>query len=279
MMAMHPMMGSMGRGMAAGMMGGVGMGVGMGMGGPFMGGGMGMGGLAGDMAGMGGGLLPGMGGFGGPMSGAPFGGSPDGGAYGAMRGSTRGSHRFNPMAIAPPGGPGGGALQGGPSPSRFPGPPAAHMAGAGMPMGLGAMGAGGRFGAGGPASAPSSAASAAPPTPSAFGAEAASAPPYINEAGEMVLFVLHLPDAITDHDLFQLFALYGPVSRVQIPRDKLTGAVRGFAFINMAQYKDACNAIRYLNGHPVGNKRLKVAFKEHRDTAPGGAANAAPDQA
>ena len=117
---------------------------------------------------------------------------------------------------------------------------------AGM-AGMGGGGMGGMGGMGGTA---------------AYGQEAANAAPFINEQGEYVLFVLFLPDNITDQDLFQLFALYGPVSSVLIPRDKQTGGVKGYAFVCMLNYKDAVNAIRYLNGHPVGNKRLKVSFKE-----------------
>jgi len=123
----------------------------------------------------------------------------------------------------------------------------------GMGGGMGGMGGGGQVGG-----------------TAAYGQEAANAPPFINEQGEYVLFVLFLPDNITDQDLFQLFALYGPVSSVLIPRDKQTGGVKGYAFVCMVNYKDAVNAIRYLNGHPVGNKRLKVSFKEQKGGEGGG---------
>ena len=64
-----------------------------------------------------------------------------------------------------------------------------------------------------------------------------------------------------------------PSTAVLIPRDKQTGSVKGYAFVCMINYKDAVNAIRYLNGHPVGNKRLKVSFKEQKgNDGAGGAA-------
>ncbi len=84
-------------------------------------------------------------------------------------------------------------------------------------------------------------------------------------ASDFPLFVLYVPNGMTENDLHQLFSLYGPVLNVQIPRDRQTNVIKGYAFVHMQNYRDAQNAIQYLNGHQVENKRLKVSFKDQKD--------------
>lgn len=75
------------------------------------------------------------------------------------------------------------------------------------------------------------------------------------------LFVFHLPVSVTEDELQQLFALYGPVLNVAVMRDRRTGEHKGFGFVTMLNVSDAENAVKYLTGYALGSKYLKVSFK------------------
>ena len=78
------------------------------------------------------------------------------------------------------------------------------------------------------------------------------------------LFVFHLPVSVTEDELQQLFALYGPVLNVAVMRDRRTGEHKGFGFVTMQHYADAENAVKYLTGYALGSKYLKVSFKTNK---------------
>ena len=50
----------------------------------------------------------------------------------------------------------------------------------------------------------------------------------------MSIYVGNLSFQVTEEDLKQAFAEYGTVNRVQLPTDRETGRLRGFAFVEMA---------------------------------------------
>ncbi|HEY9877176.1 MAG TPA: RNA-binding protein, partial [Leptolyngbyaceae cyanobacterium] len=50
----------------------------------------------------------------------------------------------------------------------------------------------------------------------------------------MSIYVGNLSYQITEDAISQTFAEYGTVKRVQLPTDRETGRVRGFAFVEMA---------------------------------------------
>ena len=62
----------------------------------------------------------------------------------------------------------------------------------------------------------------------------------------IVLFVYHVPMECSEEQLFQLFSLYGPVTRVNIVRDKNTGIMKGFAFVTMVNYPEAVNVSNFF---------------------------------
>ena len=84
---------------------------------------------------------------------------------------------------------------------------------------------------------------------------------FINERGEVCLFVFYLPRNITNDELKNLFSVYGRVEQVNVPRES-NGQGRGFAFVNMTSVQEAINAISQLNGYNMQGKRLKVTFKD-----------------
>lgn len=80
------------------------------------------------------------------------------------------------------------------------------------------------------------------------------------------LFVGNLSPATTDVDLKELFARHGEVASVNLPMDRNTGRHRGFALVEMTSGAEA--AVRAVNGHPVGGRRLAVNPAQTRTPRP-----------
>nr|CCA25727.1 CUGBP and ETR3like factor putative [Albugo laibachii Nc14] len=89
--------------------------------------------------------------------------------------------------------------------------------------------------------------------------ESGQGPPGCN------LFVFHIPNDMTNQDLFNYFATYGNVISARIMVEKETGRSRGFGFVSYDNPPSADAAIKGMNGFQVGRKRLKVQHKKERD--------------
>ena len=74
----------------------------------------------------------------------------------------------------------------------------------------------------------------------------------------MSIYVGNLSYQVQEDDLKQVFAEYGTVSRVQVPKDRETGRVRGFAFVEMASEAEEEAAIEALDGAEWMGRNLKV---------------------
>lgn len=72
------------------------------------------------------------------------------------------------------------------------------------------------------------------------------------------LYVGNLPYEATESDLQTLFEKSGPVTSVNIIRDRATGQARGFAFVEMSDAEGASRAIAALNQHEIGGRSLTV---------------------
>jgi RNA recognition motif-containing protein len=72
------------------------------------------------------------------------------------------------------------------------------------------------------------------------------------------LYVGNLPYQTTESDLQTLFEGAGPVSTINIVRDKATGRPRGFAFVEMTDVEGAQRAISELNSQEYGGRSLTV---------------------
>ena len=72
------------------------------------------------------------------------------------------------------------------------------------------------------------------------------------------LYVGNLPFETTESDLQALFEGTGPVSTVNIIRDRATGQARGFAFVEMSDVEGAQRAVAELNQHQLGGRSLTV---------------------
>ena len=82
------------------------------------------------------------------------------------------------------------------------------------------------------------------------------------------LYVGNLPYETTESDLQTLFESTGPVSTINIVRDRATGQARGFAFVEMQDVDGARRAIAELDRHQYGGRALTV--NEAKPMAPRG---------
>jgi RNA recognition motif-containing protein len=89
----------------------------------------------------------------------------------------------------------------------------------------------------------------------------------------MSIYVGNLSFQVTEEDLKQAFAEYGTVNRVQLPTDRETGRLRGFAFVEMASEAEETAAIEALNGAEWMGRDMKVNKakpREERGSSGGG---------
>jgi len=81
----------------------------------------------------------------------------------------------------------------------------------------------------------------------------------------MSIYVGNLSFDVTHDDLSQTFAEYGTVKRVQLPTDRETGRVRGFAFVEMETEAEEEAAISALDGAEWMGRDLKVNKAKPRE--------------
>ncbi|NMG18387.1 RNA recognition motif domain-containing protein [Brasilonema bromeliae] len=81
----------------------------------------------------------------------------------------------------------------------------------------------------------------------------------------MSLYVGNLSYEVTEESLNSVFAEYGTVRRVQIPTDRDTGRVRGFAFVEMGSEAEEAAAIDALDGAEWMGRDLKVNKAKPRE--------------
>ncbi len=89
----------------------------------------------------------------------------------------------------------------------------------------------------------------------------------------MSIYVGNLSYEVTQDALSSVFAEYGSVKRVQLPTDRETGRLRGFAFVEMGSEAEETAAIDALDGAEWMGRDLKVNKakpKEDRGSFNGG---------
>ena len=74
----------------------------------------------------------------------------------------------------------------------------------------------------------------------------------------MSIYIGNLSYDVTQEALTAVFAEYGTVKRVQIPTDRETGRVRGFAFVEMDTEPEETAAIQALDGAEWMGRDMKV---------------------
>jgi RNA recognition motif-containing protein len=86
----------------------------------------------------------------------------------------------------------------------------------------------------------------------------------------MSIYVGNLSYSVTEEDLNEVFAEYGTVSRVHLPKDRETGRVRGFAFVEMGSETEEDAAIEALDGAEWMGRDLRVNKAKPRENNGGG---------
>ncbi|ARV58465.1 RNA-binding protein [Nostocales cyanobacterium HT-58-2] len=74
----------------------------------------------------------------------------------------------------------------------------------------------------------------------------------------MSIYVGNLSYQVEQDDLRRVFAEYGTVKSVQMPVDRETGRVRGFAFVEMGTEAEEAAAIEALDSAEWMGRNLKV---------------------
>ena len=93
--------------------------------------------------------------------------------------------------------------------------------------------------------------------------------PSSSATGDFQIFIYNIGDETSDLDIYSLCSPYGPVSKVNVVKDKETEKPKGFAFVTFKDYDAALGAIQYLNGHPYPKnkyRKLQVSFKTEKKT-------------
>ena len=81
----------------------------------------------------------------------------------------------------------------------------------------------------------------------------------------MSIYVGNLSYEVTEDGLTQAFAEYGTVKRVQLPTDRETGRMRGFAFVEMGTEEEETAAIEALDGAEWMGRDIKVNKAKPRE--------------
>lgn len=89
----------------------------------------------------------------------------------------------------------------------------------------------------------------------------------------MSIYVGNLSYEVTSDDLTSVFAEYGTVKRVQLPTDRETGRMRGFAFVEMSSDAEEAAAIEALDGAEWMGRDLKVNKAKPREDRGGRGGN------
>jgi RNA recognition motif-containing protein len=86
----------------------------------------------------------------------------------------------------------------------------------------------------------------------------------------MNIYVGNLPYSATEEDIKQVFEAYGRVDTVTLIKDKMTGQMRGFGFVEMPGEAEASAAIAALNGKDYQNRAMVVNQARPREDRPAG---------
>lgn len=78
----------------------------------------------------------------------------------------------------------------------------------------------------------------------------------------MTIYVGNISYTLSEEDIGKIFEVMGKVESVKLIRDKRTGKSKGYCFIEMADKKEAMEAINTLDGKEVAGRNLRV-IKAH----------------
>ncbi|CAF3817480.1 unnamed protein product [Adineta steineri] len=77
-----------------------------------------------------------------------------------------------------------------------------------------------------------------------------------------VLYAFGLPRDCDENELEDLFRRYGDVYRVYIVKNYTTGESKGYSFVTMRNYDEACHAVDCLHNSTFQGRTIQVRFKQ-----------------
>ena len=80
----------------------------------------------------------------------------------------------------------------------------------------------------------------------------------------MKLLVRNLDRATTEQELRELFQEFGKVQSCNMVLDHLSGASKGFCFIEMPKVGDAKAAMKNLNNKTIGGNKIRVKKADNK---------------
>ncbi len=82
----------------------------------------------------------------------------------------------------------------------------------------------------------------------------------------MKLLVRNLDRSTTEQELHELFEAFGSVQSCDLVVDQVSGASKGFGFIEMPKAGEAKAAMKNLNNKVVGNSQIRVKKAEEKNS-------------
>ena len=81
----------------------------------------------------------------------------------------------------------------------------------------------------------------------------------------MNIYIGRLSSSASEAKVRSLFEQYGTVDSVKLIKDKFTGQMKGFGFVEMPDNDQAHEAIAALNGYEVDGQRMLVSEARPRE--------------
>lgn len=79
------------------------------------------------------------------------------------------------------------------------------------------------------------------------------------------IYVGNLSYDITNDDLTDFFSSYGPIRDIKLIRDRDTGKLKGFGFIEFEDKNAAQTAVETANGKELLGRNLKVSMAKQKE--------------
>ncbi|KAE8830277.1 hypothetical protein HRS9139_06901 [Pyrenophora teres f. teres] len=84
------------------------------------------------------------------------------------------------------------------------------------------------------------------------------------------LFLGNVSFECSNESIQEVFAEYGSITRVSLPTDRDTGALKGFGYVDFSSQQEATAALEALNGQDIGGRAIRIDYATPREDNGGG---------
>ncbi|KAI1537204.1 RNA-binding protein RRM domain [Pyrenophora tritici-repentis] len=74
------------------------------------------------------------------------------------------------------------------------------------------------------------------------------------------LFLGNVSFECSNESIQEVFAEYGSITRVSLPTDRDTGALKGFGYVDFSSQQEATAALEALNGQDIGGRAIRIDY-------------------